>query len=465
MAAVLFHLTPEGPKPCKATKRACKYGGHFKSEAEAAQTYQAALQADHGAVATAVSRLRDGSPLAFPLTPTTQEVIARLSSAGIHPFIVGGSVRDQFLGKPSKDIDMELYGEEHGESLSFASIVKLFPRKEGWRVDEAGASFSVLKVRKGEEDFDLSLPRTEHSTGEGHTAYELHHDSRMSFEEAASRRDFTFNAMGWDPSTGKLVDPHGGAEDLRKGLIRHVGPAFEDDPLRPLRAVNFASRFPRMTMAEETKVLCQKLASSYRALPRERVEEEFTKVFTKGDHCDQGLGVLHDIGWSKVMPPFQKASREELVAWGARLNKSPKSLRRGVLAHSMTSEGHPDPTELLEGSSAGRAQVKLFRALAEASERGDQASVTGAHRLLRTRFPEVPHRDLVKALEAAGADPHRVKSLPETPAPPVVTGEKLLERGFKPGPEMGRLIKKAQRIQDGEALYDLDALLSRALSS
>lgn len=450
-----FHITDDGPKPCRARTRPCPIGGaHFDDPKEAQTAYEEVMSNKANPAFTPI-----------PLSPATQAIVDKLDEAGIKSLLVGGCVRDHLLGKESKDVDLELYGaRDDGSSLEFSDISKLFTKAEGFSMDEAGASFSVLKVRVKGEDFDLALPRTEQSTGDHHRDYEVQHDSTMPFEEAASRRDFTINSMAYDPKTQELVDPYGGEKDLKAGVLRHVGPAFSDDPLRCLRAVNFASRF-NLQMAPETLSLCRELAPTYKTLARERVEEEFTKALTKGTHLQRGFEVLHDIGWSKEMPPFRNVSRSEFGEIGKQLSSTPVGLRRSMLARAMKKRGHPDPTKLLTSITNEQSLVQRSNDFMDVAAKGKWGDVVAKHRALKQKFPTVTNGDLTKAMKVAGEDPAVLRKLPETPTPAVVTGQKLIDRGFKPGPEMGKLIAAAQRVQDEESLYDFDKLLARAVSS
>lgn len=452
-----YHVNPTSGEvnPCKA-KINCRFGGEQDHHPTAALARKAYENTQNQVPPPVIS-------LSIPLTPAAQKVIDKLTQADVRPLLVGGCVRDTILGKDSKDVDMELYGSNaQGESLTLQDISRLFKNDKSFRVDETGVSFAVLKVKVGNEDFDLSLPRTEQSTGEGHRDYKLDHDSTMPFTEAASRRDFTINSMAWDPNTGELLDPYGGAADLHAGILRHVSPAFSDDPLRCLRAVNFASRF-NLQVAPETLRLCRELAPTYKTLARERVEEEFTKALTKGSHLARGLEVLHDIGWSKEMPPFAKMSREEFSRVGKRLEATPIPLRRAVLARSMQQWDHPDPTKLL--TTTGSDQQLVFRTTVfmEASVDGTWGEVVASHRALKKLAPTLSNNELSKALRATGDGASVLKSLPETPFEPVVTGKKMLEKGFAPGPEMGHIINRAQAIQDEEGLQDFAELLERSL--
>ena len=121
--------------------------------------------------------------------------------AGGRALIVGGWVRDRLMGRESKDIDVEVYGLD---------AARLRPLVEPFgRVEPVGESFQVYKIG----DIDVSLPRRESKAGRGHRAFDVTGDPHLSVEEAARRRDFTVNAIAWDPLTGEYLDPFGGTGD------------------------------------------------------------------------------------------------------------------------------------------------------------------------------------------------------------------------------------------------------------
>ena len=144
---------------------------------------------------------------------------------------VGGFVRDHILGIPSKDMDLEIYGLDYQQ---IANTLRPY-----FRVDQVGQSFSVVKI---DNEIDLAIPRRERKTGVGHKAFEVVADSSMTFQEAASRRDFTINAIGMRLD-GTFCDPFDGLGDLKRGILRAPTEAFCEDPLRVLRGMQFAARF------------------------------------------------------------------------------------------------------------------------------------------------------------------------------------------------------------------------------
>ena len=227
------------------------------------------------------------------LPPPLLAALAALRSAGGRPRLVGGCVRDWLLGLEPKDFDLEVYGldyEAMGRALASFGSVNL-----------VGRSFGVLKVRLEGTEYDFSLPRRESKTGAGHRGFAIAPDPALTEAEAAARRDFTLNAIAYDPLEDRILDFHGGADDLRKKILRHTGPAFAEDPLRVLRAFQFAARFELM-LAPETAALCRTISASYHELPVERVWGEWDKWATKAMKPSLGILVLKQCGWLPHFP-------------------------------------------------------------------------------------------------------------------------------------------------------------------
>ncbi len=216
-------------------------------------------------------------------------IASRVASEGGRAFYVGGCVRDSLLGKTPKDIDIEIYG------LSADKIEAILKRR--FRIEVVGKSFGVW-ILKG-CDIDVSMPRRERKSGEGHKAFEIEGDPNLSFADACARRDFTINAIMRDILTGEIVDPYGGRDDLEKKILRHTSDRFSEDSLRVLRAMQFSARFD-FDVAPETVVLCSKIA--FENLPQERVFEEWKKLLLKGTKISKGLNFLRDCGWIKYFP-------------------------------------------------------------------------------------------------------------------------------------------------------------------
>src|SRR3954464_8920674 len=189
---------------------------------------------------------------------------SKVREAGGRALIVGGWVRDRLLGVSATNIDIEVFGLP-GDRV--AAVLESFGR-----VEPVGKSFQVFKVG----DIDVSLPRRDSKTGRGHRGFEVTGDPSMSIEEAARRRDFTINAISWDPLTGEYLDPFDGRRDLERRLLRVVDArTFADDSLRVLRAIQFAARFE---LAVEAGTRAIALSIALDDLPAERIWGEFEKL-------------------------------------------------------------------------------------------------------------------------------------------------------------------------------------------
>ncbi|MGE9293214.1 MAG: CCA tRNA nucleotidyltransferase, partial [Puniceicoccales bacterium] len=160
-----------------------------------------------------------------------------------------------------------------------------------------GRAFGVFKLRGLE--LDVSLPRRESKQGAGHRGFAVTGDPHMSPLEAASRRDFTINALSWDPLADELIDPFNGRADLEMRLLRHTSDKFSEDPLRVLRAMQFLARF-ELAIAPETLELCRSITPEN--LPRERLFAEWEKLIVKGVRPSLGLTFLKESGWVQYTP-------------------------------------------------------------------------------------------------------------------------------------------------------------------
>ena len=208
-------------------------------------------------------------------------------------FLVGGAVRDAILGLDVKDFDIEVFGVEPEKLKNVVASKYAFK--------ECGVSFGVLKLN--DFDIDISLPRRESKTGLGHRAFEIESDPYLSVEEAASRRDFTINAIYRDILDESFLDPYGGMKDLKDKILRHVSPKFVEDPLRVLRGAQFVARFS-LNPAMETVSLCK--AISMESLAAERVFEEWSKLLLKGVEISKGLEFLRLTRWIGYFPELER---------------------------------------------------------------------------------------------------------------------------------------------------------------
>lgn len=181
-------------------------------------------------------------------------------------FLVGGAVRDKRLGLPVGERDWVVVGATPQELIG-----------QGFK--PVGRDFPVFLHPLTKEEY--ALARTERKTGPGYTGFETRFDPAITLEQDLRRRDLTINAMAETPA-GELIDPYGGAQDLDQGVLRHVSPAFAEDPVRILRVARFAARFAQwgFRVAHETNALMRRMVDSGEVdhLIPERVWAEFARA-------------------------------------------------------------------------------------------------------------------------------------------------------------------------------------------
>ena len=230
-----------------------------------------------------------------------------VEAAGGKALLVGGSVRDELMGIPPKDYDVEIYNIQPDQLKELANAFG--------QVNEVGAAFGILKVRVGDIDIDVSLPRRESKTGKGHKDFSVSADPTMSIKEAARRRDFTFNALAKDILSGEIYDYFGGIQDIEQRILRVTDEErFRDDPLRVLRGVQFIGRFG-LKVDDATAGIMREMRSELKHLPKERLREEWIKLFLRSRKPALGLQVAMEWGIFHEMHPelveLPKTSQEQ----------------------------------------------------------------------------------------------------------------------------------------------------------
>ena len=228
-----------------------------------------------------------------------QTVIVAIKASGGKIFQIGGAVRDEILGTVSKDLDILVVGLEMSK---LAEVLDDFGK-----TNMVGKSFGIIKfVPNGEtEEIDISVPRVdEKSTGQGHKDFVVKLGGDITLQQDQLRRDFWMNAIAKDIDTGKLWDMDGkGLTDIQKKQVRMISPtAFEDDPLRMLRAVQFASRFG-FTIEPETLKEIQKNAKTINSVSADRFQEEFRKMYDKSEKPSIGANLLYKTHLMKQIFP------------------------------------------------------------------------------------------------------------------------------------------------------------------
>jgi tRNA nucleotidyltransferase (CCA-adding enzyme) len=442
----------------------------------------------------------------------TALAIARsVRDAGGRALIVGGWVRDRLLGRDAKDIDLEVYG------LSADRLKNLLAPFGS--VNTVGESFTVYKVA----DLDVSLPRRESKVGRGHRGFEVTGDPHLSIEEAARRRDFTINAIAWDPLTDEYLDPHQGRADLDRRVLRAVDArTFGEDSLRVLRAVQFAARFD-CTLDPATLDLCRTIPLD--DLPCERIWGEVEKLLRQARRPSIGLALARDLAiverlWPELHALIDCPQDPEwhpegdvwihtlMVVDGARqrIDDLPmpqqNAVMLGALLHDVgkpsttafedgriRSRGHeaagvPPATEMLdrlnvrtmEGFDVRREVLGIVAYhLAPGSWfKAPQPVGDGAFRRLAAKV-DLELLARVAAADCAGRggnhdcsamdwflDRARALGVQHAPPAPLLMGRHLLDLGISPGPGMGELLKQVyERQLDGD-VQTLDDAMAEA---
>ncbi len=229
------------------------------------------------------------NPLPGELDTVCRKIIHLAAGVGGRAFLVGGCVRDAFLGVPIVDADIEVFG------LSEHRLEKALSKE--FSLDWVGRAFGVFKIQGF--PVDVSLPRRESKIDAGHRGFAIEKAPDLSMREAASRRDFTINGLSWDLLNHEIIDPFGGRADLEKGILKHSGTKFCEDPLRVLRAMQLAARF-EFPVAAETIELCRRI--TMQDLSAERIFEEWKKLILKGKKPSAGLNFLKQCGWIVYFP-------------------------------------------------------------------------------------------------------------------------------------------------------------------
>jgi tRNA nucleotidyltransferase (CCA-adding enzyme) len=455
-----------------------------------------------------------------PAPPTVEKIARAVRERGGRALVAGGWVRDRLLdpdprpGLPDshengRDIDMEVFGIPPADLP-----VLLAPFGE---VEPIGQSFPVYKIGS----IDIGLPRRESKAGRGHKGFVVEGDPWMPAQEAARRRDFTINAIAWDPLSDEYLDPFGGREDLRRRLLRAVDPqTFGDDSLRVLRAVQFAARF-ELTLDGETAALCR--ATRLDDLPSERIWGEVEKLLLRARRPSIGFALALELGVVDQVFPEMKALvgceqepewHPEGDVWVHTLQVIDQARQRiqdldradqlivmlGAVTHDF---GKPATTARLDGrirsmnhEEEGVAPAAAFldrlniHSIDGKDVRGQVLGLVAhhlkpgmlykvRHELTDGAFRRLAQRANLELLarlaksdclgRAPGAfdcsamdwflERARELGVDRSPPKPLLLGRHLLDLGMRPGPEIGALLKQIYEKQlDGEIKTTEDAV-------
>ena len=413
-------------------------------------------------------RTRSGDECSLDRPGRLLKIAGDIRAAGGRAFLVGGWVRDAMLGKSCRDYDIEVY------DMAQDALVPLLS-KYG-RTNLVGKAFGVIHLAMKGLSLDFSFPRTENKVGYGHRGFVVHTDEKLSFKEAALRRDFTINAMGMELPELTLCDPYGGVEDLKAHRLKHVSDAFAEDSLRILRGVQFASRF-ELTLAPETAELCKRL--SLEDLSKERIYEEFKKWLLKPGKPSLGLRAFLEMDLLRFFPEVKP-----LDGSYEKLGKFLDNMSRNAAAEPEESRMAMAFASLLSGNSCAEDwekfltgmtnEVKLLRNVPKLLRYSSTASPEGAflddseirrlsvaleglreYSILVASNPmygEQARLAFVERLKTRAIELGVFEKAPE----PYLTGRYLMSLGLKPGKQFGDLIRESFELQLDGKLQDAE---------
>jgi tRNA nucleotidyltransferase (CCA-adding enzyme) len=440
-----------------------------------------------------------------------RRIATAVRDAGGRALCVGGFVRDRLLSRTSKDLDIEVFGIPQD---ALQALLKTLGR-----VEPVGQAFPVYKLG----DVDVALPRRESKTGRGHKGFTVEGDHTMPFEDAARRRDFTINAIGWDPLTGEYLDPFKGRADLEKHILRVVDPqTFGDDSLRVLRAIQFCARF-ELHLDHETARICTSIALD--DLPAERIWGEIEKLLLQAQRPSIGFALARDLGVIRqILPemeplydcPQDAEWHPEGDVWIHTLMVIDKArelngdcdrprliaIMLGAVTHDL---GKPATTATIDGrikspnheamgiEPATKILDRLnINTIDGFDVRKQVLGIVGEHlrpmSFYKSRdtvrdgaFRRLAQKvDLELLVRFARADCHgrkgtfdcsgiewffeRAKSLgvEHKPPQPILLGRHLMELGVQPGPRMGEILKAVYEQQLDGSVTSLDTAIAAA---
>jgi len=352
---------------------------------------------------------------------TIKKIQDALSRAGGESYITGGAVRDSLMPDvpESKDVDFIVTG------LPLDKIAQVLAPLG--KVNQVGASFGVVIANIDGEDFDIAIPRTgETKTGEGHGDFDVTTDHTAPVESDLERRDFTMNAMAKDVD-GNLVDRFGGQEDIKNKIIRAVGdPAerFSEDPLRMLRALQFAVRF-EFEIEPKTAEAIKKLSGQFKSISEERILGEFKKAWTKGKrNSEHFIKLLAELGVGETLfgPDFQPKA--------VKLEGDPETLANGNFVAFFLQGG--DAAALKPSN-----EMMQYLNMAKIAVQNEQQPYEYIKD--RSKLPL-----LIKVLSGFSSDAadslKRATDLPLAPKELAIGGRELVGMGLK-GPDIGKAQK------------------------
>ncbi len=396
----------------------------------------------------------------FPLSGAAKDAIAKLTAAGYSAYLVGGAVRDALLGLPMKDFDL-------ATDATPTEVEELFPNAIG-----IGKAFGVMKIplAEGEEPLEIATFREDAE----YTDFRRPKSVRFAGpEEDASRRDFTINALFYDPKTRRVLDCVGGFADLAAKRIRAIGdPAarLREDALRVLRAVRFAVRFG-FRIEEATWRALLDNSRFTRKISAERIRDEFSAML-KGPRPQDAIAMLRELGVVSLWVP--EAAKVKAGVFAALADDPAPRSTALVFAAALSEAGGEEPEKSLQ-SACDRLRlsgddkkrvIDLVLGLPKFNHAFQMREATLRRFVLEPYFDELLHlhraiarandgnlmayRFLKKLRDEAAAGPATEKLL---------TGGDLVVLGFSPGPQFSDILRVVDDLQLEKKLHSKDEAL------
>lgn len=304
-----------------------------------------------------------------------------------------------------------------------------------------------MTLKIDEYDFDFSLPRIEKKVGNSHQDFEVSTNANLSFKEAAIRRDFTINAIGYDYFKNEILDPFGGMNDLKNKIIKHIyDKTFVEDSLRVYRSVQFASRF-EFKIDENTKILCKKIVSSgeLKFLPKERVFEELKKLFLKSKKPSLGLNLLKEFNIMNIEQNLEEIDNLAFIL----KDKNYDDFRKLYLFYSCLCKGmnENETFSFIKNLTDDKKFIKNILIL-------NETNLTNDIKILKRLSLKLKLEDLIVLNQAfkntISLEVFEIlKSLDilNTPIKPLVLGKDLIKLGFAPSEKFKEILDFAFDLQ------------------
>jgi tRNA nucleotidyltransferase (CCA-adding enzyme) len=327
----------------------------------------------------------------------------------------------------------------------------------GVKVNFVGKSFGVLKFVYDGFEYDFAFPRREVKSGAGHKGFDIVSDGFMSYKEAAIRRDFSINAMGYDLQTKEFIDPFDGMQDMKNRVLRHIDDkTFVEDPLRLYRGIQFCARF-EYRMTQRTKELCKLMLTrgDLEELPKERVFEELKKLLLKAEKPSIGFELLKEFGGLKYFPELS-SNWDKTMSYLDKLSSKDLKLKLAVLTLSLDQKGVEcflhrlsDEVKLIEDV---KTLVEAYQFVMKHKDLSD----TDIRRLstmvnIETLSKICENKTILEDAKRLGVSTQAPKQL--------LQGRDLIALGYKPSEEFSKILDRVYQLQISGEIRDKEEAL------